>query len=110
LIVSFGKGCTTSCWYHGGTNMHGSHASHLYDPKGGFNGGPLGGFPLGELPSGESLSCPPSGGWWSKPLVTWACKLMLIYTLVELGVVTCCWTCPLSLSIIGWTTIETDSQ
>jgi hypothetical protein len=43
--------------------MHGSHASHLYDPKGGFNGGPLGGFPLGELPSGESLSCPPSGGW-----------------------------------------------
>jgi hypothetical protein len=73
--------------------MHGLGASHLYDPKGGFNGGPPCRSPLGELPLGESLDCPPFGGWWLEPMATWACKLMLIYTLVELGVVTCCWTC-----------------
>jgi hypothetical protein len=43
--------------------MHGLGASHLYDPKGGFNGGPPCRSPLGELPLGESLDCPPFGGW-----------------------------------------------
>jgi hypothetical protein len=30
---------------------------------GGLKGGSLGKSPLGELPIGESLGCPPCGGW-----------------------------------------------
>jgi hypothetical protein len=43
--------------------MRGPSVGHPFDPINGLNGGPSGGFPLGELHLGESLGCPPSGGW-----------------------------------------------
>jgi len=38
-------------------------AGHPKDSIGGLKGGSLGISPLGELPLGESLVCPPFGGY-----------------------------------------------
>ncbi len=62
MVIGFETSCTTSGWYHGGTNTHESSASHPKDPIGGLKVGYLGGSPLGELPPSESPSCPPTNG------------------------------------------------
>ncbi len=66
LVVCSNIGCVAIGGYHGGINMHGSSVGHQNDPTLGLNGGPLCGFPMGELLASESLSCPPSCGWWTK--------------------------------------------
>jgi hypothetical protein len=61
---------TIGGWYHGGINMHESNVGHPKDPTSRLKGGFPGGSPPSEFPLGESPSCPPSGGWWSKHLGT----------------------------------------
>jgi len=43
--------------------MCGPGAGHPKYPTRGLTSGFLGISPLGELPLGESLGCPPFGGW-----------------------------------------------
>jgi len=43
--------------------MRESSASHPKDPTCGLKGSFLGGSPSSELLLGESLGCPPFGGW-----------------------------------------------
>ncbi len=71
-----------SDWYHGNINIHGLGVGHPKDSIGGLKGGSLNGSPIGELPFGESLGCPPSSGWWSKPMGIWVSKLVVTYTMV----------------------------
>jgi hypothetical protein len=67
-VASSNTNYTISGQYHGGMNMRGLGVGH---PKGStrwLKGGSLGRSPPGELPLGESLGCPPSGGWWLNPV------------------------------------------
>ncbi len=66
-----------------------------------MKGGSLNGFPPDEFLPIESPSCPPSSGWWSKPLGKWVGKLIITYTMVGISAITGC----LSLLVISWTTI-----
>jgi hypothetical protein len=70
LVANSDTSCITCGWYHGGMNMHMSDLGHPKDPTCGLKGGFLGRSFLGELLLGESLGCPPSNGWWAKPLGT----------------------------------------
>jgi hypothetical protein len=62
MVAGYGTFCTIGGWYHGGINMCGSNANHLYDPTCGLNGSPPSGSPPSELSLGEFSSCPPFGG------------------------------------------------
>ncbi len=90
MVIDSTTCCITGGWYHGGMNMHRLGANHPKDPIGGLKGGFLSGSPLDELPQGESPSCPPFGGWWSKPLGIWISKLVITYTVVGIDVVIGC--------------------
>jgi hypothetical protein len=109
-MVAWWLVCETSYtiggWYHGGINIHGLGVSHPKDPTGGLKGGSSDWSPLGELPPSESPSCPPSGGWGSKPLGIWVSKLIVTYPVVGTNEVIGCWASCLSLLVIGWTTIR----
>ncbi len=91
-MSSFEIGYVTCGWYYGGINIRGSGVGHPKDPIGGLKGDSPGRFPLSELPLGESLGCPPSNGWWLKPLGIWVSKLVIICIVVGTDTIIGCWT------------------
>ncbi len=87
MVVNFATSCTIGGWHHGGMNMRRLGVGHPKDPTSELKGGFASGSPLDELPQGESPSCPPFGGWWSKPLGIWIGKLIITYTMVDIDVI-----------------------